>query len=172
MSGLDSLFFLYLLGQWADNRSEEEKAAHAVSKIIQHPAAEALTPAAATPALPAPAETAKPPVPVAVPPVVTTPQGPATPAAMPAPFPQAVPPTVPTFPDNWPGGQPAGWRFATPVTPEVAKRAVQLLPTLWGTGVGTHVVEMTGGQWIAYNSEWHDAAKTVKGVTAYTPKAA
>jgi hypothetical protein len=135
-------------------------------------AAASSSPAASSPASAVPvAQTAIAPsgAPVALPPAAVTPSGaPASSALAPAPFPAAVPTTLPSFPANWPGGQPPGWEFATPVTPAVVKRAVALLPQLWATGAGTHTQEMTGGTWITYNAEWH--AKGVKGVTAYRPR--
>jgi hypothetical protein len=160
------LFVLFHLLHWlGGQKSEEHEAAQALSKVLEHQGAQnaaelkqAAAPASA-PAL----------LPQAATPAVDTAKGPATPAAAPAPFPAAVPATLPTFPDKWPGGQPAGWIYALPLRPEVINRAKALLSVLWSTGQGTHVVEMTGGQWTAYNAEWHDQAKTVKGVTAYKP---
>jgi hypothetical protein len=162
--------------------SPEHEAAHAVAKVLKESAAQntaelkaaapinpVVTPSGAPalpPATPATPPTTTPPVTAVVP----TQQGPAVPAA--APFPAAAPPNLPPFPAGWQGGPVAGWRYATPVTPEVAKRAQALLPTLWASGAGTHTQEMTGGQWITYNAEWHDKAHGIKGVTAYTPKAA
>jgi hypothetical protein len=56
------------------------------------------------------------------------------------------------------------------VTPAVAQRAQALLSQLWSTGQGTHTTEMTGGVWTTFNAEFSNAAKTMKGVTAYQPK--
>jgi hypothetical protein len=51
---------------------------------------------------------------------------------------------------------------------------------LWGKGAGSTSREMTGGRWITYRAEMHDAYKypanftgpkqQIKGVTAYRPK--
>jgi len=166
--------------------SEEHAAAKAIAHILQKQgeanAAEVTQTAKAvkdaaqsaapfvTPSTPSTLPDVKPIVAPSSTPVVQTPQGPATPAAAPAPFPAAVPPSLPAWPDNWPGGQPPGWRFAT-VTPNVVKRATALLSQLWATGVGTSTKEQTDGVWTVYNAEWHNAAKTIKGVTAYQPKA-
>lgn len=158
--------------------SPEHEAAHAVANVLKQSAAQntaelkaaapvgpVVTPSGAH-ALPPATPTTTPPVTAVVP----TPQGPAVSPT--APFPAAPPPNLPPFPAGWQGGPVTGWRYATPVTPEVAKRAQALLPTLWASGAGTHTQEMTGGQWITYNAEWHDQAHGIKGITAYTPKAA
>lgn len=193
---LDTLgvfLLLHILRHMMGLDSEEHQAAKAVATILERQgqqnaaelkAAAAAPPAATTPAIapvpalaPAPATAVVPHAvtptgaPVALPSTVTTPQGPATPSTSPAPFPAAPPASLPPFPANWPGGQPPGWEFATPVTTAVAQRAQALVPQLWATGAGTHTTEMTGGVWITYNAEWHNAAKTVKGITAYRPKA-
>jgi len=102
-------------------------------------------------------------------PQIPTPTGPASPAASPTPFPAALPANLPTFPAGWAGGQPPGWVYAH-VTPAVAQRAQALLSQLWSTGQGTHTTEMTGGVWTTFNAEFSNAAKTMKGVTAYQPK--
>jgi hypothetical protein len=183
------LFVLFaILEKWMG--SEEEHAAKALTKVLEHQgqanadelhaanaqaaavltAAPAVVAPAALPAHATPAAAPTTTVPLAAPattPVVTTPAGPATPAAAPQPFPVAVPPSLPAWPDNFQGGAPpAGWKFS-PTPPAVVQRAWALLNQLWKTGAGSHVAEMTAGQWTLYNAEAH--ANGVKGVTAYTP---
>jgi hypothetical protein len=166
----------------AQAQANTANAADAIKAAAQASPAAIPAPAAAPHVAPAPAPA---PLPVALAPTATaptgapvvmpqipTPTGPASPAASPTPFPAALPANLPPFPANWGGGQPPGWVYSTPVLPAVSARAQALLPQLWATGVGTHTTEMTGGVWTTYNAEWSNAAKTMKGVTAYKPKVA
>lgn len=154
------------------NLSDAAKAQAAQASPASVPLPQTATPPARAPAaLPvalAPTATAPTGAPVAMP-QIPTPTGPASPAASPTPFPAALPANLPTFPAGWAGGQPPGWVYAH-VTPAVAQRAQALLSQLWSTGQGTHTTEMTGGVWTTYNAEFSNAAKTMKGVTAYQPK--
>lgn len=76
--------------------------------------------------------------------------GPSVPAA---PFPATKPEDLPAWPN--------GWCPDLPPAPEVATRAWELLPTLWGKGEGTRTVEMTGGRWITYVASTVDGQKSV-----------
>lgn len=71
----------------------------------------------------------------------------------PTPFPQAVPAGLPDFP--------SGWEPDEPVRPEVAARAVQLLPQLWSQGAGSTKQEQTGGRWITYQAQSGGGKKNV-----------
>jgi len=88
---------------------------------------------------------------------------PTTPAPTPAPTQtpmQAVTPGLPDFP--------GGWEADVPPPKEVVARAWSLLPTLWKTGVGTHVQEVTNGRTITYQAQMMAGNK--KGVVAFRVK--
>jgi hypothetical protein len=178
MDGLGVLLLFHILAEGlGDKKSPEHEAADAAAAALKKSGdANAAELKASAPGV----------APVAVTPqgaaaplaTVPTDKGPALPAATPSavPFASATPASLPPFPVAWQGGQPPGWEFAEDsahhVAPEIVKRAQALLPQLWQHGAGTHVQEMTGGQWITYNAEWHDKVKGIKGVTAYRAKAA
>jgi hypothetical protein len=64
------------------------------------------------------------------------------------------------------------WEYDNPPPLEVQLVATKLLPTLWAQGEGaTHQERDSTGAALTYRAEWHDAAKTVKGITAYRLKA-
>ena len=82
------------------------------------------------------------------------------PVAPPPAWPSAVPSDLPPFP--------SGWR-PHPKPGAVAGRASVLLPQLWARGAGSHVIEQTSGEWVAYRAEMMGSKK---GVVAYVPKEA
>lgn len=118
----------------------------------------------------APAPTPRPrprPQPAPVPGPAPNPPGPPPLAAsVPAPnvpppaWPSAVPSDLPPFPG-------AGW-VPHPSPGRVASRASALLPQLWARGAGSHVIEQTAGEWVAYQAK---AMGSKKGVVAYVPRA-
>lgn len=65
------------------------------------------------------------------------------------------------------------WEYDNPPPLDVQQVALALLPTLWAQGEGaTHQERDPTGHALTYRAEYHDAAKTIKGVTAYRLKAA
>lgn len=98
------------------------------------------------------------PAPAPAPPPIPTSHIPIShPAKTTVPWPQVTPATLPTFPGP-------GWVPASPPSAAIVARANQLLHPLWAKGEGTHRVERTGGEWIAYQAR-HMGSK--KGVVAY-----
>jgi hypothetical protein len=105
--------------------------------------------------------------------VITTPAAPTTPTAQVIPTTPATPATTqtqtpmqavtPGLPDF-----PGGWEADIPPPKEVVARAWSLLPTLWQTGVGTHVQEVTNGRTITYQAQMMAGNK--KGVVAFRVK--
>lgn len=86
----------------------------------------------------------------------------ATARATPVPWPQVVPAGLPPWP--------SGWQPDNPPPAPVVSRAWQLLPELWAHGSGTRKTEQTAGRWITYVATYMNAARTMKGVTAFRPK--
>ena len=64
------------------------------------------------------------------------------------------------------------WEYDNPPPVDVQQTALHLLPTLWATGENSiHQERDPSGAALTYRAEFHDAARTVKGVTAYRLKA-
>lgn len=100
----------------------------------------------------------------------------ATPAALPVP-PPSIAVKVANTPPAWPQGRPAdlppwpsGWQPHNPPTSAQVTRAWQLLAPLWAKGLGASQAENTAGVWTMYVASWMNAAKTMKGVVAFSPK--
>lgn len=70
-----------------------------------------------------------------------------------------MPSDLPPFPGS-------GW-VTHPNPGRVASRAAALLPQLWAKGEGTHVIEQTAGDWVAYKAT---SMGGKKGVVAYVPR--
>lgn len=73
------------------------------------------------------------------------------------PWPQVVPAGLPAFPSS-------AWVPDQPPPPAVIDRASQLLPILWGRGVGTFKTEKIAGRWITFRAVDMGGKK---GVVAY-----
>lgn len=76
-------------------------------------------------------------------------------------WPSASPTDLPPFPGP-------GWEYDTPPPAEVQRKAVELLPSLWHKGNGTHETVLTGQRWITYQASYMAGGK--HGVTAWRRK--
>ncbi len=99
-------------------------------------------------------------------PAPSAPPGP-PPIAATAPAPHVAPPAWPAaVPSDLPPFPGPGW-IPHPSPGRVASRASALLPQLWAKGEGTHVIEQTNGEWVAYKAAYMGSKK---GVVAYVPR--
>jgi hypothetical protein len=79
--------------------------------------------------------------------------------------PSVVPAGLPAFPGT-------GWAPYQPLKPSIAKRAADLLFTLWRSGEGATITEQSDGEWVTYQAQIHvEQDKRKKGVGAWRLKA-